>query len=1706
MANDNGAVRYAITLDDSKMQREASQVVDQFQQIGNEAKRQGAAVDQAFSSAAANIGKAFAAIGLASTLTELGKQVISIRGEFEKLEVAFDVMLGSADKSKTLMRELVQTAATTPFDLQGVANGAKQLLAYGTSAENVNETLVRLGNIASGLSIPLNDLVYLYGTTMTQGRLFTQDLRQFMGRGIPLADELAKQFGVTKDKVGELVTAGKVGFPQVQAAIEAMTNEGGKFYGLMERQSKTIAGQVSNIGDAIDTVFNEIGKSNSGIISDALSGVSTLLDHYQDLGTLLMTVVAAYGEYKASLMLISGYHSMIAAQEAAIETQRQTSLATLIAETAAVESETTAEVANTSGKTAAVTAIDAKIVAMEQELAAAVAATTANYNAATAEAARAALALEAAEQKTVALTNEYAATAALLSGEQLETAENAMNTATVEQNAAARQLQAARANVAAAALAKETAAQKLSTFQTKTDTIAKTANTAATGLMTQATKMATTAFNALKTAIATNPIGMAAVALTTIIGALTLFKSKMGEATSVSKTFGDSIATDTNRLKNYKVTLETAEKGTKTYNDAMSGLVSLGKDYNVTIETQDGSVKNLTDSYDALTQAIKNSVAAELLAESSSKAREDAMSAESEAMEALVDAASKAYTIEEQGTAKYRKDIESIQSITTATWNMISQDVMSKSEEMANAFAKGQEQGAAAIESEVEQIESMLTALGVTDKEIDTFHSQIVRYVTSAAEGFQTAYTEMQRTEAQIRGLSGATSDLAQTTEETVDYASLGYDQLKEKASDIEQKINLINASTTAPKVDDTELQKLKGLLEEINTLMPSKVAQGSDAELSKRMTNLKTERDSKEFGSTEWKELNEQIKAVDKTLKEHKKVYAETQNATSSKSSKKREQAAKKEEQAEKKRQTALDKAESETRALIQNNELLEAQALDEGGAKTVAVINANAAKQADAITKRMKTIQKANKDAQATGLNENGLTTEQQSAIDTAYKLNEDSRLRQIKEVQDAEDQALRDYIIEYGTYQEKKLAIAQDYAAKIQKATTAGEKLTLNQQMQSALADLDKSMGQQTNWQAIFSGLDTYSVEFLQKLKTQVKDALSSGDLSASDAEALGGSLDEINQQITARKNEWKSLFGLQIPELEKINQLEAEAAQAEELNQIAQENYNKALAEELEMRKQIANYLNETTGSNYTEDEITDEVVGKYMQSNSGDSVFSGMIDKWTKSKSAKQTTQAVAETAATNATVASEAAGGASGSGAALAATDAIIHGINDNLQSVSEMIDEFGLEGTSFGQGMKSFAESSQYATDAFDSLKSGDFAGVALNLNNALGSLGTAFGKWGFGGGLFGESDVDLAKDIERLTAVNDELISAIDNLAEIMEDSSVADATSVYEQQKSDLEESMANTQEMMARSAAAYNNGFLGIGGKHSSSSKINDAMSDEDWARVSEKAGVTVTSAADFFNLTSEQMANVRNYATDLYSKIKQYADDGYADAAQYMDTYTEYYEELTEIENAWREKLTSTSFDDLTSTFKSALKEMEYDTKEFTENLNDMFADAALEGMLSASGGYYDQLQDWYEDFAAAMEDGQLDADDAESLKEAYDDIVDAAASEWKSLRDVLGIDTSSSQSASSGTWQSMSEDTGQELNGRFTALQATTVQIYEQMKADSETKTQSFSVLSEMNALIFTCSEYLNRIATNSDYLPTIDRTLERIRIHVEKL
>lgn len=307
-------VRIEILLNDRASQgvSRARNTVSGLSDDAKAAKRQMEELDKTTQS----MDKTFRRLAGAFAVKELVSKIANVRGEVQQLEVAFRTMLGSVSQADELLQQLVRTAAITPFGLEDVANGAKQLLAYGLEAEKVNETLIRLGDIAAGLSVPLNDLVYLYGTTMAQGRLYTQDLNQFTGRGIPMIGELAKQFGVAESKVKELVEAGKVGFPEVQKVIESLTDEGGKFGGLMEEQSKTITGQISNIEDAVFMMFNEIGQQSEGVINKTLSGVSYMIENYERFGRILLGLVGTYGVYRTAIMAVVAMKGWATAAEA----------------------------------------------------------------------------------------------------------------------------------------------------------------------------------------------------------------------------------------------------------------------------------------------------------------------------------------------------------------------------------------------------------------------------------------------------------------------------------------------------------------------------------------------------------------------------------------------------------------------------------------------------------------------------------------------------------------------------------------------------------------------------------------------------------------------------------------------------------------------------------------------------------------------------------------------------------------------------------------------------------------------------------------------------------------------------------------------------------------------------------------------------------------------------------------------------------------------------------------------------------------------------------------------------------------------------------------------------------------------------------------------------------------------------------------------
>lgn len=243
-------------------------------------------------------GSIFGAIGLA-------RQIMETTGQFQQLRIAFETMLDSKEKADKLMMQSITLAQKTPFTLMEVTTNAKQLMAMGVSFEKVMGTLKSLGDVAAGVSVPLSRLAINYGQVLTLGRLQQREIRDFAMAGVPLVSELAKNMGKTAEEVQNLVSQGKIGFAEVEKAFKTMSSEGGKFYNLMEKQNKSITGQLSNLTDKWQVMLNEIGSSQEGFIRDSISGTAYLIENYKEVGRIVLTLVGSIGVYKTSLMALN---------------------------------------------------------------------------------------------------------------------------------------------------------------------------------------------------------------------------------------------------------------------------------------------------------------------------------------------------------------------------------------------------------------------------------------------------------------------------------------------------------------------------------------------------------------------------------------------------------------------------------------------------------------------------------------------------------------------------------------------------------------------------------------------------------------------------------------------------------------------------------------------------------------------------------------------------------------------------------------------------------------------------------------------------------------------------------------------------------------------------------------------------------------------------------------------------------------------------------------------------------------------------------------------------------------------------------------------------------------------------------------------------------------------------------------------------------
>lgn len=821
--------------------------------------------------------------------------------------------------------------------------------------------------------------------------------------------------------------------------------------------------------------------------------------------------------------------------------------------------------------------------------------------------------------------------------------------------------------------------------------------------------------------------------------------------------------------------------------------------------------------------------------------------------------------------------------------------------------------------------------------------------------------------------------------------------------------------------------------------------------------------------------------------------------------------------------RKQAQQRLNDELLALERQNQDEELDLMDEGTTKRLAQIDADYNKRKAEIEKTARELAELNKKAGVAGTNASGLTGRQQEEIDRANTLAEDTRDKERSAVYREEAAAMRDYLKEYGSYQQQKLAIAEEYAEKIRQAQSEGERLSLEKERASAINRLELSaIQQQIDWGSVFGNFGVMFREQLQPTIDRLKAIAQSSEFQSSagidEKETLYGLISNlqqsetiwdgeifrrINDDLVAYQNAMRNYMAAQQREIEATEALTSakeklkEAESSGDARSIdAAELYVGEAAKNLDKASQDVQLFGAQVQSTTTDlRESSEQAASMFVNLESGirnlssgslNGIGQGFMQLDKLFNGGKLTEQLGGslvngiEKLFGNNSVVDALQKGLGNSG--------FVGSIISAILSILDDLAEEGVGGIVSGLidtvlGAISGIIENIFSLNIFRQIGESLLKGIA-NIFNALsfGGLGKLVGN--------GDSDPRLEEELEHLSSANEALAYSIDRLADEIKDTSGQDATDKYAEQMALIANSEGNTQEEMRRSGAAFTNGFLGIGGKHSSNYRIDQAMSDYDWQRISDVVGRTIDEAADFWNLSSEEMAKVARDVPDLYAKVKNYASEGYKDAAQYMDDYIAFAEQRKELEQAYYESITQVSFDSVYDNFIDMLMDMSSGWEDFSNDMSEYLMRALLKTKLDEL--LKPDMEAWYKAYGEAMSDGILGDDEIERLNKMWEDLVNQGLEIRDSAAAATGYTGDSngtSQSGKSGGFTAMSQDQGTKLEGLFVSGQMHWSSMDDKMSDVSE----------QMGAAV----DHLRRIEENTG---TSARHLGEIKEDIKKI
>lgn len=249
-----------------------------------------------------SLGKALGVIGGVTALKQLGSQILDVRSQFRSAEVSLETMIGE-EQAKKLLSQTKQYAKISPLEFMDIQSSTEMMIGFNIEAEKVPRYIEAIGDISRGNSQKFQSLSLAFSQMSAAGKLMGQDLNQMINAGFNPLQFIAEKTGKTIAQLKDEMSKGAISAEMVQQAFIDATSAGGKFYGMSQKQSEEVAGQMSILSDTISNKLNEIGESNEGLIKTGIKGATALVDNYEEIGKAITILITTYGTYKAALVL-----------------------------------------------------------------------------------------------------------------------------------------------------------------------------------------------------------------------------------------------------------------------------------------------------------------------------------------------------------------------------------------------------------------------------------------------------------------------------------------------------------------------------------------------------------------------------------------------------------------------------------------------------------------------------------------------------------------------------------------------------------------------------------------------------------------------------------------------------------------------------------------------------------------------------------------------------------------------------------------------------------------------------------------------------------------------------------------------------------------------------------------------------------------------------------------------------------------------------------------------------------------------------------------------------------------------------------------------------------------------------------------------------------------------------------------------------------